>query len=130
MFCTKCGCENNDNARFCQKCGAGFEQVQPADKIAVAQPIGQAVALCPPKVKKSKKKLIIIGVIVAVIAAIVGFITYSLCESGNINRCWRCGRIEYRTDWELNEKEYMAFCWECERAYLEEYEQEEYDSYE
>ncbi|MBL7209937.1 MAG: zinc-ribbon domain-containing protein [Dehalococcoidia bacterium] len=46
MFCSKCGAENADTAKFCRKCGAPLRQVKPPTQASV-KPSAQA-ATGPP----------------------------------------------------------------------------------
>jgi len=76
MFCTKCGCENNDNARFCQECGAGFEQVQPTAQVPAVQPMQNITG----KQKNQKKRIIEIVVLVCLSVLLFSMLTTHKCE--------------------------------------------------
>jgi len=49
MFCTRCGAQNTDNARFCTSCGASTEPGGPADAGAQGYPGGAAFSAAPRK---------------------------------------------------------------------------------
>lgn len=75
MFCTQCGAENADDAKFCKKCGASLarpsaSEGQPqATKPAAPESVAQSPK---PKPKHHKKALVIAVVILAVAAAAGG----------------------------------------------------------
>ncbi len=79
MFCRKCGKPNDDDAQFCEFCGAPFKKRTPPEQTAstaVQQPIIQPTATPAPK--KRRKGGVIAAVIsvasVAVAAVIVIFV--------------------------------------------------------
>jgi len=49
MFCTRCGAQNTDNARFCTSCGASTEPGGAADAGAQGYPGGAAFSAAPRK---------------------------------------------------------------------------------
>lgn len=65
MFCSKCGAQLEDQARFCPACGSTVER--PADTAPVQE---QPISVTPKK--KSRKKIIAITAIVTALALIVG----------------------------------------------------------
>lgn len=65
MFCGECGTKNENGAQFCEKCGA---------KLEVEETVVTKVAA--PKKPMSKKTKVIIGVVVAVVVALVGAYMY------------------------------------------------------
>lgn len=72
MFCQKCGCQLNDNAKFCTKCGAKVESASASQKEDTKTGQGD--------VKQSKKKspilflLILLGLIVVVGVGVISFV--------------------------------------------------------
>lgn len=64
MFCGECGTKNETGAQFCEKCGAKLEVEQTVTHVAA------------PKKPMSKKTKVIIGVVVAVVVALVGAYMY------------------------------------------------------
>lgn len=73
MFCTKCGRELPNNAKFCSHCGApqGSESVnRPAQQRPVQQPYTQQSYSPPQPTAKPKKKSKTAGIIMLVIGLI------------------------------------------------------------
>ena len=65
MFCGECGTKNENGAQFCEKCGSRLEVEQTVVTHVAAQ-----------KKPMSKKTKVIIGVVVAVVAALIGTYMY------------------------------------------------------
>lgn len=67
MFCEECGTKNKKNATFCENCGHKFETTNET-----------VVNASPAKTKKpmDKKQKIIIGIVVAVVAILIGAYMY------------------------------------------------------
>ncbi|MBP3540781.1 MAG: zinc ribbon domain-containing protein [Clostridia bacterium] len=77
MFCTKCGKELSDQARFCNYCGAQMETAQPQAAPA-AQPVQRPAAqpAMEEKPKKSIGKTIVSLAVAALVFFVVRQITY------------------------------------------------------
>lgn len=69
MFCPECGTKNDDEAKFCENCGAKLEE---QEVVSTAQPVNNVQPVQVKKLSK-KAKIAIIGVI-AVIGAIAIFV--------------------------------------------------------
>lgn len=81
MFCTKCGTENLDNAKFCKSCGTPLVQKEAIQSEGMQagnqQPVGQPAVVRAPKPAREKKpfnkkilvviaeSLVLIGIMVA-----------------------------------------------------------------
>lgn len=64
MFCSKCGANNADGAKFCIGCGASLsEPVQPTASVPSVTPV-------PPQNPKKKKTGLIIGIVAGAVALI------------------------------------------------------------
>lgn len=78
MFCTKCGKENEDGAKFCNGCGATFESpvtpVAPVTPVVAPAPASTEATAPAPQQPKKKTGLIIgiVAAVVAVIAIVIG----------------------------------------------------------
>ena len=118
MFCSKCGQQNNDDARFCLKCGSPLVQsAEPAKVTSVIEEPTQQTIInsvaenkeqsvnqeyeveqsksVPEKKKKGKKKTIII---VTVVLALLIAVTSFLYVDGYIRWCYKCRTIEFDTN--------------------------------
>jgi hypothetical protein len=72
MYCTNCGAQNIDTAKFCAKCGTKL--VKP---IHPTQPAVQVAAEPPTVSRRSRRRTVLMGLGILVgIAAIVGFAAY------------------------------------------------------
>ncbi len=112
MFCSKCGCENREDAKFCKKCGSLLlqekdeEQFNNQDILTKSEEISFK--------KKTKKK-----VTIAIVSVIVIIATVIITESIFI-RCQDCGKwiptffVCYRED---GESSMAGVCKNCFDAY-------------
>lgn len=76
-YCPKCGKENDENSKFCQKCGGlitGSPMTQPSQPIPQTQPYNQPPYIPP---KKKNNIMIVVGVIIVVIIVIVAIAALS-----------------------------------------------------
>ena len=84
MFCIKCGAENPDNAKFCQKCGQKIPQEEPLEN-DIAEGDSAETQEQPEEQKKkvqeqNRRRQIIIGgaiALAAVIICIVALVVYN-----------------------------------------------------
>ena len=88
MFCTKCGKENEDGAKFCNGCGATFES--PVTPVAPVTPVvapapAPTEATAPAPQQPKKKTGLIIGIVVAVVAVIVAVVLAIVLLGGKDN---------------------------------------------
>jgi flagellar basal body-associated protein FliL len=82
MFCTKCGKQNKDEAKFCVYCGHSFTGKPQASEAPKAPKVTTYRA--EEKKSSSGSKVVIIVVIVLLVAAVlggVGFAVYKLADS-------------------------------------------------
>ena len=84
MFCSKCGCENQEGAKFCVKCGSLLLQEKNDDLFNNQDILTESEEISSKK--KTKKKAIIAIVSVIVIIAMVIVIE----QTGFFYRCWDC----------------------------------------
>lgn len=97
MFCSKCGANNADEAKFCIKCGASLTApvqiaapvqpatpVQPVTPVQPAAPVQPAMPVPPQNPKKNKTGLII-GIVAGVVAliAIISVIVFFAFKDKN-----------------------------------------------
>ena len=88
MFCTKCGKENEDGAKFCNGCGATFES--PVTPVAPVTPVvapapASTEATAPAPQQPKKKTGLIIGIVVAVVAVIIAVVLAIVLLGGKDN---------------------------------------------
>lgn len=75
MFCTKCGKENSDGAKFCTGC------IEPTTPVGPAAPVETPVTPVAPAPQQPKKKIgLIIGIVVA--AVVISIVVASLFAIG------------------------------------------------
>ncbi len=116
MFCIKCGAENPDNAKFCQKCGQKIPQEEPLEN-DIAEGDSAETQEQPEEQKKkvqeqNRRRQIIIGgaiALAAVIICIVALVVYNGQKASRYS-----GKME-TADKYLQEMEYQK----AEAAYLD-----------
>ena len=132
MFCSKCGQQNNDGARFCLKCGSPLVQsAEPAKVTSVIEKAAQqtninsvandnkpqevqqkVIASSQKRSKKPKKKAVIPTVL------IIGILAIALIGAVIVHRCYDCGKIIFYDKWrEDSEISRVAVCKDCFDAY-------------
>lgn len=76
MYCKKCGAQNQEQAKFCEKCGTPLDEVRRNTGAADAEPTAANPSLT--LVQRHKKQLMLGTVLLVVlIGCIVGFVIYS-----------------------------------------------------
>lgn len=81
--CPKCGCQNNEDAKFCAHCGYHFDE-QESKKRSTNSAILSDNQEQPPKRKKHHKKRIIIILILLVLIAVLAFLGYERYQSSQL----------------------------------------------
>ena len=99
IICTECGKEISDKATTCPNCGAPIKK----DTVYVERPVGQIT----PQPKKKNNKVLIIGIVIAVIILIGLFgnseETEQSTESKNTNSVEEVKEIEQKQEVEVSE---------------------------
>lgn len=113
-FCTKCGTQLNDNARFCKSCGEKFDMPQAQEIPQTTAPVEQTTVIAgETKAVKSKSKFVVMGIVgvLVVATAVILCMVFSKPYVKPINKL--CKAIENKDEKLMME----CFC-EAEQIYF------------